>query len=83
MKLLAFSVFDAAAGIYNPPIFAATKGLALRGFIEAVNDSNSSLSKHLADYTLFQIGEYDDNTGELTSTTPLSCGNALEYVDKG
>ena len=82
MKLYAFAVFDAAAGLYGVPMFLNSKGVAVRTFMDECNNPQSSINKHAADYTLFQIGEYDDNTGELTPITPLSCGNAVEFINK-
>lgn len=78
MKLLAFSVFDDKAKVFSQPFFSNTKGSAVRAFADAVNGKESDFSRHPADYTLFLVGEWDDQTGELSST-----GGALETLGNG
>jgi len=80
--LIVFAIFDAAAEAYLPPMFFDTKGMAIRSFADAVNQEDSGFSRHAADYTLFQIGSFDQSTGELKAITPDSMGNALQYVVK-
>lgn len=80
MKVKMFCVYDSKAEAYLQPFFMATKGQALRAFTEVCNDSNHTFFKHASDYTLFEIGEYDDATGGVTSyATKQSLGNALEF----
>jgi len=82
MKLLVFAVYDDAVKSFMTPIFQQTQGQAIRGFIDAVNspDAKNSLSKHPEDYTLMQLGSYDDQTGVLESLpTPENLGTALKY----
>lgn len=71
MKLLAFAVFDSKAEAFLRPFFAETEGLALRSFTDAVQDPQSPMSKHTADYTLYRVGEYDQVTGILSSPVGL------------
>ena len=66
MKLLVYSIYDSKAEAYLRPFFVPTKGLAIRSVTEGLADPHSSLAKHVADYTLFEIGEYDDATGVVT-----------------
>ncbi len=80
MKLLAFSVYDAAAEAYLPPMFLETKGMCIRSFADAVNEEGHAFGRHAADYTLFHIGWFDSLSGELEMITPDSMGNALQYV---
>lgn len=79
MKLLAFAVFDSKAEAFLRPFFAETKGLAIRSFSAAVNDSSSDIAKWPGDYTLFLIGGYDQVTGHLLAADPVSMGNALTF----
>ena len=64
MKHYVFTVFDSKAAAYLPPFFLHTKGLAIRAFGEAACDSNHQFGRHPADFTLFCIGRWDDNTGK-------------------
>jgi len=80
MMLLAFAVFDSKAEAYLRPFFAETKGLALRNFVDAVQDSNSPMGKHPEDYTLFHVGAYNQLTGVLESKAAFeSLGNAVTF----
>ena len=79
-KLLAFSVFDSKAEVFGTPIFFPTKGLATRAFEDQCNKPDSPISQHPGDYTLFCIGDFDQDTGSLTPLpTPTSLGTGVEY----
>lgn len=76
-----FSVYDSKVEAFLQPFFMHTKGEAIRGFTEIVNDPNHQFSKYPADYTLFELGNYDDSNGSIvTFPTPVSLGLALEFV---
>lgn len=83
MILKAFAVCDLKADIFNSPFFFPAIGQAVRAFADLANDNQSSVSRHPEDYKLFHIGEYDDQTGILTSITPAPLGVASEYVSSG
>jgi len=76
-----FAIYDSKAEAYMVPFFQPTKGQALRMFQDSCNDPKSQLNKHAADFTLFELGEYDDLTGTLTTHgAKINLGNALEFV---
>lgn len=88
MKLNIYAIYDSKIEAYMQPFFMRTKGEALRAWEELANDSKSNISKHPADFTLFEIGEYDDQTGAVKANEArVNIGNALEWVkgeeDKG
>lgn len=75
-----FSVYDSKVEAYLQPFFSPSNGAALRAFTDIVNDPNSQFSKHPEDYTLFVIGEYNDETAKISSLSALqSLGLALEF----
>lgn len=83
MLMKVFSVYDSAAGAYLQPFFMASRGQAIRAFTDLVNDVSHSFSKHADDYTLFELGTYDDASGKIAShETPQSLGVAIEYVKR-
>lgn len=55
-----FSVYDAKAGAYLKPIFARNSAVALRMFEAAVNQEDHDFHRFAEDYTLFEIGEWDE-----------------------
>ncbi len=57
-----FSIYDSKAEAYLPPFFLNATGLALRYFEDAANNPEHDMSKYSADYTLFELGEFDENT---------------------
>lgn len=72
-KLVVCAVRDAALSAYMQPFFSPTVGGASRAFIDEVKRDESPMRKHSADYELFQLGEYDDETGKIDCLlVPLS-----------
>lgn len=63
-KLVVCVVRDIKADLYGQPFFQATVGMAQRSFSDSVNrpDENSLLFKHPADFELFHLGTFDDQT---------------------
>lgn len=79
-----FAVYDSAAEAYGTPFFIKTTGEAIRGFAQATNDPKSQLHAHPQDYTLFELGEYDELSAQITQlVAPKSLGKALEYKTQG
>lgn len=63
--LKAFSVFDAKADAFMAPIFLKTEGLAVRSFSQACSDEGSDFNRFASDYSLFEVGEFDELSGML------------------
>ncbi len=65
MKLVLCSVKDRAADAYGRPMFVPSVGVAIRSFSDEVNrkDSENQLFNHPDDFDLYELGEFDDNTG--------------------
>lgn len=63
MKLLVFAVYDGATAIYGHPHFMVTAAAAIRSFEAALSDPKSDMAKFAKDYSLFQLGSYDDSSG--------------------
>jgi len=82
--LKGFAVFDVAANFFQEPFFVPSMGIALRGFSDAANNPESPVHKHPEDYRLFQIGDYNQESGTLIPLDhPVLCANATEYVKGG
>lgn len=81
MLMSVFSIYDAGISTWMPPLFVRNKGEILRWFMESVNDPQSKLSKYPSDYTLFEIGTWDDDKCKFSLlSTPVSVGLAIEYL---
>nr|WAE43481.1 MAG: nonstructural protein [Microviridae sp.] len=76
-----YSIYDTAAQAYMTPFYHAGKGTAFRAFQDAVLDKNSVFAKHPDDYTLFELGEFDDLTAVFKfHTAPQRLASARELV---
>lgn len=80
MLIKIFAIRDAKALAFGQPFFSQTKGTAIRSFQETVNDPNSPFHKYPDDYSLFEIGIFDDEKGTIEALDiPQVIGNALEF----
>jgi len=76
-----FAIHDIKANAFLQPFFMLTNGMAIRSFETAVNDKNTQFHVYPTDYTLFELGAYDDATGYITSLqVPIPLGSAKEYL---
>jgi len=83
MKQYIMSVYDSKSEMFNQPIFSIAKGEALRAFSDSVNTKNSPMNNHPEDYTLFEIGTFDPEVGQIEAiATPRSMGLATEYIQR-
>lgn len=81
MELRIFAVFDVKAGCYSQPWFTTSKGLAIRSFSELANDKTHQFGKYPEDFTLFEIGVFDDTTAHIQlHESKQSLGTAIEFV---
>lgn len=81
MILKIYSVYDSKTEFFSQPLYMKAKGEAVRSFTELANDKSNAIGKYPADYTLFELGTFDDATGKFVlHSTPTSIGLALEFV---
>lgn len=81
MVLKTFSIYDTKAEAYLPPFFCSTAGVAIRNFEAAANDQGHQFHKHASDYCLFELGTFDDQTGQLEMLkAPISLGLAMTFI---
>ena len=80
MIINVYSVYDLKARCYSTPFFQHNDGVALRSFIDLVNDTRSAIYAHAEDYTLNQIGTFNDDTGELISVKPKTLVTPLFFL---
>lgn len=80
MKLCLFSVYDIKAEAFLPPWFQPNIYMAKRVFGDCVNDDDHAFGKHPNDYSLFQVGVFDDETGQI-EPSKAGLGNGTEYLN--
>ena len=64
-----FAVRDVKSDAFGQPFVSKHVGLAVRGLTDAVNDpqKQSDIARHPEDFSLYEIGQYDDQTGTIES----------------
>lgn len=67
MFMKAFSLFDNKAGMFSAPFFFHNRAMALRACKDMARDTETSVGRHPADFELFEIGEFDDCSGQFSS----------------
>lgn len=75
--MLIFAIYDKKLGSYSIPFFSLTPGAASRSFLDACRDPRTDLAKHPEDFSLHQIGTYDQDSGACTAMPPEHVCNAL------
>lgn len=74
-----FSVYDVKAGFYGQPFFSPNSDTAKRSFSDACRDEKSMVYKHPNDFVLFEVGEFDDLVGEISSFKPVNLGSGVTF----
>lgn len=81
MLMTVFAIYDTGISTWRVPIFARNRGEILRSWVEAVNNQKNEFCKHPSDYTLFEIGTWDDDKCKFDlHKTPISLGMAIEFL---
>lgn len=75
MKLKIYAVKDTVQGAFMNPFYQHNDMEAQRSFALAIKDERSSYKNIAKDIQLFNLGEFDDETGEINPN--------LEYISKG
>lgn len=82
MEHLIFSIYDEKAKAYLPPFTLPASAMAVRTFTDCINSRDHAFSRHPGDYTLYELGVYDDNTAEITPhAVRLNHGIGTAYKD--
>jgi len=79
MKLIICAVYDAALQAYLRPFPAASIGVAVREFGTECRRPDSPLKNHAKDYSLYLIGEFDDQSGSIIPRPPEVIDQATNH----
>lgn len=81
MIRMLFTVFDSKAERFLEPFAANTVEEAIRQFRYLVNKPDHQFNLFPEDYTLFKIGEFDQESGECSGLrAPVSLGVAITLL---
>ncbi len=82
MKIGIYTIKDAQAAVFMKPTFFQTEEIAKRTFLQAVMNPNETMGQFPADYTLYKVGQYDDESGTPQPQDPLRICNGEEILNK-
>lgn len=83
MKSYVYSVYDLGVKAFMSPFFQKNDGLALRGFVAAVNNPETDLNRFSDQFALFKLGEFDDQEGSFKIyDKPERLGLAANFLEK-
>lgn len=68
--LKVFSVLDSKAGAFLKPFCSPNQGTAVRDFSQGVYSEGSPLNQFPEDFSLFELGEFDDTKGVFINREP-------------
>lgn len=75
-----YSIYDVKANAWLRPFFERNNSVAIRSFADAANEKDHAFQKHGADFTLFMIGSWDEDAGQIMSMeTNENLGNGLSH----
>lgn len=83
MKLAVMTIRDNAINAYGQPMFFVAVGAAMRAFGDEINRvaENNNMNKHPADFELYELGIYDDQTGKFDcAQQPIRVATGLQFV---
>lgn len=70
MEAKLYAVFDVKAQVFMSPVAFGTNGLALRWFADLVNNPECPFSRHPGDYILYEVGGWNDQSGNCACVSP-------------
>lgn len=83
MLHLMFSVYDVKAEVFQRTFAAGAKGEAIRSFIDICNDKEHPLGQHPGDYSLIEVGTWDDKSGEVVNIVNVPVLTGVEAAAAG
>lgn len=65
MAMRVYGIYDSKVGAFLQPFFAKSKGDAIRSITTLVADPAHNFNKWADDFTLFELGYYSEDTGDI------------------
>lgn len=80
MELRVFCFFDSKVGVFSTPFFCRHVGEALRIAHQVGEDQQTQIGRHPADFSLVEVGSFDDQTGVMTPLPHHSHGVVAGFL---
>lgn len=72
-----YAVHDSATKVFGLPFYAIRPEQAVRDFTYAANDPQTEIYRYANDYSLYFLGTFDDETGQIIHSRPEHVVNAF------
>jgi len=79
MLLPIFAIYDSKALYYGPPFIQQNVDMGKRAFADIVNEPGNPIHAHPSDFSLIEIGTYDDEKGVIVDCDHVNHGLAISY----
>lgn len=70
MKVIV-AIYDRTTEAFTPPMAVRTRAEAVRSLRQEMSQKESQIAQHPTDFELWQVGEWNEETGELTGNKDL------------
>ncbi len=80
MKVQIYAVFDMASGTYEKPFFSTADALVRREFQNVATAADTPINQHPKDYSLWRLGNFDDNSGKVNDEANECLCTAMEII---
>lgn len=78
-----YSVYDSKLITFMQPFVADNDQAAISIFTSAVSEPGTEPFNYPADYSLFRVGQFNDETGHIEKTQHENLGIASQFQRKG
>ncbi len=80
MKVQCYAIFDFCSGIYEKPFFATADDVVKREFQDIASAADHPISKHPEHYSLWRLGIFNNENGDLTNEVNECLWTGIEAV---
>ena len=80
MLSIIYTIRDATLEAGTRPMFFATQEQAVRAFSQAVSGGDPHMTENADDFTLYKIGEFDDESQQITGHDPVRVITGFEAL---
>lgn len=82
MKINAYAILDSKSKTYSKPFYFIHDGEALRAFRGSIQKGDTQISQFPEDFSLYKIGVFDDQSGQMKTEKIEYIGKAVDYTSK-
>ena len=78
-----YAIKDQAIEAFSQPFFVQAQGQAVRMFMDESKNEQSQINRHPADFELWYLGEFDEQTGTITGAENIErVARANDFINK-